>query len=101
MNKTLLQIASFLLIPSLLVADPAMALGFAGVTQDTHLLECTVSNLEITHRLDQEALAEAALSSRGLARLVTVVPHGFRSLFSYLPADLKEILLSKSVRYSA
>src|SRR6266700_4010799 len=81
MNKTLLRIASFLLIPSLILADPAMAMGYAGIRAANQRPLNAVSNLKSSNRFNQEALAAVALAF-GVHHMAHAVPHGFSQLIS-------------------
>src|SRR5258706_14845375 len=84
MNKTLLQIASFLLIPSLLVADPATAMGFAGGAPSRQVT-CSFSS-----RLDQEAMANVALPYLTERLFGSKVPRGYsQEVHPSLMAEIK------------
>src|SRR5437016_9471511 len=77
MNKTLLRIASILLVPSLIVADPATVRGFAGGAL-SRAVGSSISSLETSQRLDQEALASVGLSSLQERFYGSKVPHGYK-----------------------
>src|ERR1700690_4462283 len=77
MNKTLLRVVAFFLIPCLLM-DPVSASGFQLTTLRTTGSICP--NLEKSHRLDQEALAAFAVFFLDLRAFAISVPRGFASL---------------------
>src|SRR5258706_5798950 len=84
MNKTLLQIASCLLIPSLLVADPATPMGLAGGAPSRQVT-CSFSS-----RLDQEAMANVALPYLMERLFGSKVPRGYsQEVHPSLMAEIK------------